>query len=120
LFYIALHGKVNLSGLAAGLRVTPANVTGIIDRLEEQNLVVRTPDKQDRRIIWLGVTAEGESLVTSLREGRVSEMRRILERIPILSKTRSVETMVAAYSSAVAAMRESKYPPNLSNEGANA
>ena len=39
LCYISRHGKINLSGLAAGIHVTPANVTGIIDRLVEQGLV---------------------------------------------------------------------------------
>ncbi len=78
LFYITRHGRVNLSGLASGIRVTPANVTGIVDRLVEQELLTRTPDPNDRRILWLKVTDKGETLLTNLREGRSSEMRRIL------------------------------------------
>jgi DNA-binding MarR family transcriptional regulator len=79
LFYIARHGRVNLSGLAAGLRVTPANVTGIVDRLVEQELLTRTPDPDDRRILWLKLTDKGETLLANLREGRASEMRRVLD-----------------------------------------
>jgi DNA-binding MarR family transcriptional regulator len=81
LFYISRHGRVNLSGLASGIRVTPANVTGIADRLVEQGLLTRTPDPDDRRILWLRVTDEGTTLVNDLREGRAKEMRKILDKL---------------------------------------
>jgi len=64
LFYISRHGKVNPSGLASGIRVTPANVTGIVDRLVEQGLLTRTPDPDDRRISWLTVTDKGKILIS--------------------------------------------------------
>lgn len=81
LFYISRHGRVNLSGLASGIRVTPANVTGIVDRLVEQELLTRVPDPDDRRIQWLRLTGKGEALLDNLREGRASEMHRILDRL---------------------------------------
>jgi DNA-binding MarR family transcriptional regulator len=81
LFYISRQGKVSLSGLASGIRVTPANVTGIADRLVEQGLVTRTPDPDDRRVSWLRLTDKGEALVNDLREGRAKEMRAILEKL---------------------------------------
>ena len=81
LFYISRHGRVNLSGLASGIRVTPANVTGIVDRLVEQGLLTRTPDPDDRRVSWLSVTDRGKTLINDLREGRVQEMRRILDKL---------------------------------------
>jgi DNA-binding MarR family transcriptional regulator len=81
LFYISRHGKVNPSGLASGIRVTPANVTGIVDRLIEQGLLTRTPDPDDRRISWLRVTDSGKTLINDLREGRAQEMRRTLGKL---------------------------------------
>jgi DNA-binding MarR family transcriptional regulator len=81
LFYISRHGKVNASGLASGIRVTPANVTGIVDRLIEQGLLTRTPDPDDRRISWLRVTDSGKTLINDLREGRAQEMRRTLGKL---------------------------------------
>jgi DNA-binding MarR family transcriptional regulator len=79
LTYIMRHGKINLSGLAAGIHVTPANVTGIIDRLVEQGFVARIPDSADRRVVWLSVTEKGESTLSNLREGRSGKMRELLE-----------------------------------------
>jgi len=81
LFYISRHGRVNLSGLASGIRVTPANVTGIADRLVEQGLLTRTPDPDDRRVSWLRATDKGKTLINDLREGRAQEMRRILDQL---------------------------------------
>ena len=79
LTYMSRHGKTNLSGLAAGIHVTPANVTGIIDRLVDQGYVARIPDSADRRVMWLGVTEKGESTLSNLREGRSGKMRELLE-----------------------------------------
>jgi DNA-binding MarR family transcriptional regulator len=81
LSYISRHGKTNLSGLAAGINVTPANVTGIIDRLVEQGFVARIHDSADRRVVWLSVTEKGESTLSNLREGRSGKMRELLERL---------------------------------------
>ena len=81
LCYISRHGKINLSGLAAGIHVTPANVTGIIDRLVEQGLVSRIHDSSDRRVLWLSVTEKGESILSNLREGKSGKMRELLETL---------------------------------------
>jgi DNA-binding MarR family transcriptional regulator len=82
LCYISRHGKINLSGLAAGIHVTPANVTGIVDRLVEQGLVTRVPDTADRRVLWLDVTEKGAANLAVLREGKAGKMRELLECLP--------------------------------------
>ena len=106
LFYISRHGRVNLSGLASGIRVTPANVTGIVDRLVEQGLLRRIPDPDDRRIIWLRLTEKGEALVANLREGRASEMHRILDRLSTDDLSLLARTLDMLARAAEAAERE--------------
>ena len=81
LFYVSWHRKTNPSALAAGIRVTPANVTGIVDRLVEQGLLTRAADADDRRVSWLTLTDKGKALIDDLREGRAQEMRRILDKL---------------------------------------
>lgn len=81
MFYISRHGKMNISSLASGIKVTPANVTGIVDRLLEKELITRTPDSNDRRVLWLDLTDKGKSLINELREGRSSELKKILENL---------------------------------------
>jgi DNA-binding MarR family transcriptional regulator len=38
-------------------------MTGKIDRLEQQGLIHRTPDPEDRRAIRLGITDAGQALI---------------------------------------------------------
>jgi len=78
LFLIVNRGSTNFRKLADALGVTPSNVTGIIDRLEEQGLVRRTQNPEDRREMTLQATDKGKALVFSLRETEVKQMTRIL------------------------------------------
>jgi MarR family transcriptional regulator, organic hydroperoxide resistance regulator len=81
LFFIYNEGTVNFRQLAAAMKVTPSNVTGIIDRLVEQGLVTRTENPEDRRMLMLRLTDKGEVLMSNLRERRVNQMSSILSRM---------------------------------------
>jgi DNA-binding MarR family transcriptional regulator len=78
LFLIVNKGSTNFRKLAEALGVTPSNVTGIIDRLEEQGLVSRTQNPEDRREVTLQATDEGEALVSDLKEAGMKQMTQIL------------------------------------------
>jgi MarR family transcriptional regulator, organic hydroperoxide resistance regulator len=78
LFFISNQGSTNLGKLASALGVTPANVTGIVDRLVEQKLVTRVENVQDRRMLMLHTTEKGEELVTTLRERKRSYLSKTL------------------------------------------
>ena len=78
MFFITNHGSTNFKNLAATLRVTPSNLTGVIDRLVEQGLVSRTENPEDRRMMVLKATEKGESLVSELRERRLSYLTKAL------------------------------------------
>jgi MarR family transcriptional regulator, organic hydroperoxide resistance regulator len=83
LFFIANQGTTNFTRLAAALGVTPANVTGIIDRLVEHDLVSRQENPDDRRSSTLRVTEKGENTIANLRERRVSHTTRILSNLKV-------------------------------------
>ncbi len=54
--------------LSRYLNVTPANITGIIDRLEEQEIVRRVPKKSDRRTVLIKLTEKGRKLHNKLSD----------------------------------------------------
>ena len=83
LFFISNNSNVNFRMLAAALKVTPSNVTGIIDRLAEQGLVTRVANPEDRRMLMLQLTSNGEKLISNLRERRVSQMSSILKNMSL-------------------------------------
>ncbi len=61
---LALHenGPVSLSFMAKQIMVKSSTLTGIIDRLEQKGLVVRTRNSPDRRVITIELTDVGEVL----------------------------------------------------------
>jgi MarR family transcriptional regulator, organic hydroperoxide resistance regulator len=68
LMFIKFEGTTNFKTLAKALRVSPPNVTGIVDRLVEQELVSRKDNPQNRRMQILKVTDKGEILIRELME----------------------------------------------------
>ncbi|MFG2026873.1 MarR family winged helix-turn-helix transcriptional regulator [Streptomyces sp. NPDC048825] len=63
-------GPMTQRALAGQLGVTPRNVTGLIDALEADGLVARTPHPADRRATLVSLTESGRALTAGLREGR--------------------------------------------------
>jgi MarR family transcriptional regulator, transcriptional regulator for hemolysin len=65
--------------LAAIAEVTPMTVARLIDRLEEQGLVERCPDPQDRRIWRLRVTRKAEPHIKHIERFR-AEFRALMTK----------------------------------------
>jgi DNA-binding MarR family transcriptional regulator len=59
--FILNHDQVKPSDLTEFLATTPAAITTLMDRMEKGGLIERERDTQDRRIVWLKLTAKGES-----------------------------------------------------------
>lgn len=60
----ALHraeGDMTMTDLSRALMVSNGNVTGIVDRLVADAMVVRAPKKGDRRTICVSLTDQGHS-----------------------------------------------------------
>jgi MarR family transcriptional regulator, organic hydroperoxide resistance regulator len=83
LFFIVDREKTSFKRLAEALRVTPPNVTGIVDRLVEQGLVSRTENPEDRRIMLLQATEKGQNLLTTLKINSNNEMARVLDQLSV-------------------------------------
>lgn len=54
---------LSTSGIADKLKQLGATLTGVVDRMEERNLVYRERDSEDRRIIRIWLTDEGKRLM---------------------------------------------------------
>ena len=78
LFFIVETDNASSKKLAEILEVTLANVTGIIDRLTEQDLVVRAINPEDRRVVFLQPTEKGRRLIAALEEDASEHMGKIL------------------------------------------
>jgi DNA-binding MarR family transcriptional regulator len=50
------------SMLAALLLQETHSVSGLLNRLEDRDLITRTRDRQDRRVVWVGLTPGGRKV----------------------------------------------------------
>ena len=57
---------LSTSEIADKLKQLGATLTGVVDRMEQRNLVYRQRSSQDRRIIRIWLTEEGKRLMTVL------------------------------------------------------
>jgi len=81
LFFISNRGATSLSKLAAALRVTPTNTTGIVDRLLKRGLITRTVSPDDRRVLLLRTTTRGDELIAELRQKRKERMAELFNHL---------------------------------------
>lgn len=114
LFFITNHGSTNFKKLADALKVTPSNLTGVIDRLVEQGLVSRKENPEDRRMMLLKATVKGEELVGDLRERRITHLSQALSELSPEELNTIVQglTLLAKVTEA-----QAKQAPEVNNEG---
>ncbi|WP_193597015.1 MarR family winged helix-turn-helix transcriptional regulator [Microbacterium sp. YJN-G] len=59
------HGRHTLSRLAEHERVTAPTMSTVVNGLAELGLVVRVPDEDDRRRVYVELTEQGEEVVAA-------------------------------------------------------
>lgn len=59
-------GELSLSELSERIRAQNSTVTGIIDRMEREGLVTRERSKEDRRVVYIRLTAKGKRLAEDI------------------------------------------------------
>jgi DNA-binding MarR family transcriptional regulator len=60
------EGTIKVSDLADMLCISPGGLTLQCDKLEERNLIHRDRDEEDRRIVYLKLSEEGEKVVMQI------------------------------------------------------
>ena len=74
-------GSQTLGQLSEGLSRARCTVTGLVDRLEAKGLVRRKRSREDRRMVYVSLTAKGRELASELREKVVPEIARLGEKV---------------------------------------
>lgn len=70
LWVLHQRGPSTQKVLADELRVSPRNITGLVDGLEESALVARRPHPTDRRATLVGLTDVGARLADDMARGQ--------------------------------------------------
>jgi DNA-binding MarR family transcriptional regulator len=70
-------GPVTIGDLAERLRIRHHSAVELVDRLAEAGLVVRQPDKNDHRRVFLGLTERADAHLEELSATHLDELSRI-------------------------------------------
>lgn len=79
LFAIRAAHTCRMSELAEVTQQSAGTLTGIVDRLIDDNLVGRVRDVDDRRVVKVMLTAEGERRAAVVEQARHKDMERMLQ-----------------------------------------
>ncbi len=75
------------------------DITRLLDRLEKRSLLARSRDSQDRRVITVRITAEGQKLLKDLDGPMAEYNRKLLSHMDKSELRRLVELLEAARES---------------------
>jgi DNA-binding MarR family transcriptional regulator len=75
------EGPQRITDLAAAELVAQPTMTGIVRRLEQDGLVVRTPDPQDARASRIALTDAGRDELATVRAQRAAVLQERLDRL---------------------------------------
>jgi DNA-binding MarR family transcriptional regulator len=81
LIQIHKHREMGVNDLAAQERISPAAMSGHVDRLETAGLVRRTPHESDRRRQVLSLTERGERVLRSVKSRRTAWLAARLKQL---------------------------------------
>lgn len=100
---------VDLSRL---LLTDKSNVTGIVDRLERLNLVTRTTDPRDRRVILITLTPEGAQLRDRVKEQHEARIDALMSVVNDTNLRALLEYLYALSSNIEASLEQADAPQN--------
>ncbi len=80
--FIKEQPNATVSDLAVPLQLSKSSATQLVERLVKLGLVERTNDSDDRRIIRLNITNNGEKEFSALRNKMLEKMKRIFSKLP--------------------------------------
>lgn len=95
LFTIARRGPMRLSELAANEGLNPTMVSRIVSHLEAAELVTRSSDGVDARVVHLTATDKGKTLWQEMRNERTDALLFALERLPKDQRTELIGALPA-------------------------
>lgn len=75
------EARLTINDLAQQLLIRHNSAVGLVDRLAAQGLATREPSPEDKRKVYLRLTAKGDRVLARLAEVHREELRRIAPQL---------------------------------------
>ena len=98
---LALSGPSTQQTLAEALSVTPRNISGLVDALEQHGYVQRTPHPSDRRAVLVTLTSTGEEAMARMQEEHAhleAELRDAVAPEHLDALEQSIDAIIARFA----------------------
>lgn len=82
------------SEVGSELEITQGTVTFLVDALEKEGLVSRTPDSADRRIVYVALTPKGESVCETITPAVTKLLGQLCEGLSDEEKDKLLELLL--------------------------
>jgi DNA-binding MarR family transcriptional regulator len=82
-----------MTELAECAHTSQTSLTGIVDRLEEHGLVVRSRSAEDRRVVEVAATDRGRALMREAHAAMLSQLERLIEPLSPAERTEFVRLL---------------------------
>lgn len=79
-------GEQTVQKIGEKVLIASSSITYVVDKLEKKNLILRTPNPEDRRITQVSITEEGKALMDDIFPGHAKAVQRILEGLTMEEK----------------------------------
>lgn len=106
---VAKSAPIKVSEIAREMYLHPATVVGILDRLVLKGLVQRTKTNEDRRVVEINLTEQGQALVDRAPEVAQGLLIKGLEALT----TEKLAHMSESMQEIVKILRAEEIPPQL-------
>jgi DNA-binding MarR family transcriptional regulator len=93
-------GRLTVGELASRLRLDDSTLSRTIDGLVRRGLLDRSRDEQDRRVVRIRLTPQGDSICAAIHEQNDAMYRIVFDRIPVAKRgtvLRSFSRLVQAF-----------------------
>jgi len=81
LSFLDQQQSATVSQLAEALHVKPSSVTVMLDRLENNGLIVRSREQQDRRVVQISLSGAGRQVLEEARQQRRQVLKGYLQKL---------------------------------------
>ena len=77
---LSKYGKMKVSELSGKLALSNSTVSGILDRLEKQNMIERERSKEDKRVVFISTTTKFDKVHQDFHKKAEKNIEDILNR----------------------------------------
>ena len=100
MFFLKEKKTATMKAIADHLKVKPASVTPVVERMFKKKILTRTPDKKDRRIIYISLTKGGLNMLVRKQKQMHGYIKNFFQKVSEKNKKellKIINTIVKDY-----------------------